>query len=162
MFFDKGFLQRRAAACDLTLFVKVYFFSFVSAAEKTINKESFSLSGVTWRMIWDERGKAFYFFNTATGVTQWTDPRKQENAALHSSGRDTMIAFLIFLLPFIILAICGGAYLLYIKVKYPDVLASPKKAKAKSKYEHSLIKETAAKKSPMKAAGASHKNLQKA
>ena len=42
-------------------------------------------------------------------------------------GSDTFFALIIFLLPFLLMLACGGAYLIYIRVKYPDVLMSTKK-----------------------------------
>ena len=36
-----------------------------------------------------------------------------------SEGSDTLTALVIFMLPFLLLALCGGAYLMFIRVRLP-------------------------------------------
>lgn len=116
----------------------LFFLSATLAAEERARKTlEFQLDGTTWRALQTETGQAYYV-NSNTGQSQWNDPRR-----VAASGQETLTTFLIFMLPFLLMAVAGGAYLMYIRMAHPDVLKTPKKAKAK--HVHSLAQ--AAKKS---------------
>ncbi|KAG1659435.1 hypothetical protein FOA52_001106 [Chlamydomonas sp. UWO 241] len=95
------------------------------AAKKSSSsiQEEFSLDGDMWRQLYSPERKAPYFYNIRTGDTQWGDPRQGDG-----SEKTLFTSFILFL-PFVVLIVCGGAYLLYVKIKHPEWMAAPKKAR---------------------------------
>lgn len=96
-----------------------------ATAEKKVKKfksESFMHKDKAYTSHQAENGAVFYY-SVESGSTSWTDPRRAVEP-----GADKLVIVL-FMAPFVLLAIGGAGYLYYMKVYHPDKLAGPKKSK---------------------------------